>query len=250
MYPKFEDKHEHDPLVTTEQYFEYLKEGGNYPEGRIPKTVIMCFHPVLLDYVKENYKTEKIDFEDDFHKIRESDVGIIGNFGIGAPATAIIIEELAGLGVENIVSLGTAGSLDEELEMGQIIVCNRAIRDEGTTYHYTQDSKYCEPTGDFKEKLKNKLRSGGVDFIEGMTWTIDAPYRETPEEVEMYREEGVKTVEMEASAIFVVGKFRDLNVSSVFVVSDHLTETEWEPQFREAEEKLGRIFDVIFNSFS
>ncbi|MFB6075574.1 MAG: nucleoside phosphorylase [Candidatus Aenigmatarchaeota archaeon] len=248
MYPNLEGKHEHDPLVTPKRYFEYAKERGDYPKKKIPNTVVICFHKTLLDYVKENYNVEKIDFEEDFYRINNSDMGIIGNFGIGAPTTAIIIEELAELGVKNIISLGLAGSLDEDLEMGKAVICNRAIRDEGTTYHYTQGSRYAEPTKDYNEKIKDIFREEGMDFIEGLTWTIDAPYRETLEEVQMYKEEGVKTVEMEASAIFVVGKFRGLEVASIFVVSDHLTETDWKPQFKEAEEKMGSIFDILFRN--
>jgi purine-nucleoside phosphorylase len=71
----------------------------------------------------------------------------------------------------------------------------------------------------------------GVAFQRGATWTIDAPYRETVDEVRHYRANGVLTVEMEAAALFAVATVRGVEAASAFVLSDLLGETEWMPDF-------------------
>ena len=65
----------------------------------------------------------------------------------------------------------------------------------------------------------------------GMTWTIDAPYRETVAEVKHYQDAGVLTVEMEAAALFAVATIRGVPIASAFSISDLLTSVTWEPRF-------------------
>jgi purine-nucleoside phosphorylase len=80
-------------------------------------------------------------------------------------------------------------------------------------------------------RLQAALSQHAVSAVAGATWTIDAPYRETVQELRQYRAEGVLTVEMEAAALFAVAQVRQVEIASAFVISDLLGET-WEPQFR------------------
>jgi uridine phosphorylase len=207
------------PLFTAKEYMKHLKERGDYPGKDIPESVILCYIGDLIDHIKENYELEDIDFKDDFYLIKETDgrVGVIGNFGIGAPPTAIIVEELAELGVKNFIGVGYAGTLDEDLDVGDVVLCERALRDEGTSYHYLEPSKYAKPSDKLTEEIERFLKRKGIDYTKGTTWTIDAPYRETEKEIERYKEEGVKTVDMEASALFAVGRCREIEVASIFL---------------------------------
>ena len=63
--------------------------------------------------------------------------------------------------------------------------------------------------------------------LRGATWTTDAPYRETRQEVQQYQSEGVKTVEMESAGLFTVGKVRGIPTISVVVVMDSLATFQW-----------------------
>jgi uridine phosphorylase len=72
----------------------------------------------------------------------------------------------------------------------------------------------------------------GIAYTRGPTWTIDAPYRETVEEIRHYQAEGVLTVEMEAAALFAVGQCRAIEVAAAFVISGSLGELVWDPEFR------------------
>jgi uridine phosphorylase len=83
------------------------------------------------------------------------------------------------------------------------------------------------------------LDASGTSYVRGSSWTIDAPYRETVEEARNYQEQGVQCVEMEAAALFAVGRHRGVDVAAAFCISDLLGGLEWEPQFDSDDLALG-----------
>ena len=87
------------------------------------------------------------------------------------------------------------------------------------------------------------LERSGQRYSRGTTWTTDAPYRETVEELRHYRTDGVATVEMEASALLAVGSYRGVSVGSVFVISDLLSEEGWSQGYH-SEAKLDSLKQV------
>lgn len=119
------------------------------------------------------------------------------------------------------------------------MVCESAIRDEGTSHHYLPDEKYAHAGNKLTADLCNALQKRGILFRKGISWTTDAAYRETIEELQKFRNEGVLTVEMEASALFAVGAFRGVSVSSVFTISDILTEEDWNQGYHSEEKNEG-----------
>lgn len=121
--------------------------------------------------------------------------------------------------------------MQEYLEIGDVVVCDEALRDEGTSYHYLPPSKYIEAPEKITDKIIETLEKEGQDYHVGPSWTIDAPNRETEREIKRYQDEDVLTVEMETSALFSVAEYRDVQVGSIFTISDRLTDSEWEPKF-------------------
>ena len=108
----------------------------------------------------------------------------------------IALEELIAFGVKRFISIGTAGTLQKDIKVGDLIVCEKAIRDEGTSYHYLKPSKYAYASKEMTKRIKNALDALEQKYFVGTSWTIDAPYRETVVEARQYQKEGVATVEM------------------------------------------------------
>src|SRR5262245_15320398 len=160
-------------------------------------------------------------------------VGVIGGFGVGAPAATIVMEMMGALGVRRFVGVGTAGALQPDLDTGAVLVCDRAVRDEGVSHHYLPPARWAHPSAGLTQSLGAELEAQGCRPITGAAWTVDAPFRETVAEAQHYAEEGVAVVEMEASALFTVAECRGYEVASTFTVSDSLAGGEWSPQFND-----------------
>ncbi|MGC1356794.1 MAG: uridine phosphorylase, partial [Xanthobacteraceae bacterium] len=91
-------------------------------------------------------------------------------------------------------------------------VIDRAMRDEGTSYHYAAPSAYSEADPRLIALAAEALRKKGLQAIVGSTWTTDAPFRETAEAIETARSKGVLAVEMEAAALYAFARAKSANV--------------------------------------
>jgi len=228
-FPKFKNKKD-DSIYTPSQYMAYKKRIGKYPKFKPPIGVIFCYNKELFDFILKNHKTTKAEglYSDMFLLDETKSKIAIVKLGVGAPLAAKRMEELIAFGVKKFISVGTAGSLQKEVSIGSMMVCERAIRDEGTSHHYLKNSKYTYPSKTMTAKIKKLLLN--TKYFLGTTWTIDAPYRETIAEVKQYQKEGVLTVEMEASALFAVGQYRNVEVGAIFTISDSHVGLQWMPK--------------------
>lgn len=145
-----------------------------------------------------------------------------------APGAAGTIEELHAMGCDKFIICGGAGSIKKDSKVGEIIVPIAAVRDEGTFYHYLEPSREVEchkATADFIISGLDRL---GIPYTIGKTWTTDAMYRETPEMVELRRNEGCITVEMETAAFFAVSKYYDIPLAQLLYAGDDVSGEKWD----------------------
>lgn len=224
--PKFSGKYHSKPLFTASDFLE--KALGS--TEKLPRSAIMVFSRTLFSLLSDDLKLENSDFpyggtfkEGISH---EKDLVVI-HLAPGAPLASTTVEEIASLGVERILLLGTAGSINHKAKFNDVIICSKALRDEGTSYHYTKKGHYSYPSKDLTNQLKGKLQKDGLSYIYGPSWTTDAPYTETVAEIERYSSLGILTVEMEASAVFTVAGIRGVEAAAVFSVSDELHGESW-----------------------
>tara|TARA_Y100000310_G_scaffold341870_1_gene442651 strand:- start:32781 stop:33515 length:735 start_codon:yes stop_codon:yes gene_type:complete len=220
-YPNFKDKHLQEALFHPNDYINYRKY-----KGKFPKKYVITYQSRAKSYFLRKYKPKKLKFHSLLTIYTHKNVGFVKMSGIGAPNASTILEELIALGGKEFINIGTAGGLHHE----GIFLCDKALRDEGTSYHYLPHGKFTYPNKSLTEKFGRFMNKKGLEFFRGTTWTIDAPYRETRAEVEKYAKEGISTVEMEASALFAVAKYRKVKIASTFVVSD-LLKDKWVPKF-------------------
>lgn len=176
-------------------------------------------------------------------------MSIAGPF-IGAPYATMLIETLITWGARKIIFFGWCGAVSPAIKIGDIILPTSAIMDEGTSKHYHPDeSDMARPSLYISGKIKAALKENDLAFSEGLVWCTDAIYRETREKVEYYQNKRVLAVEMETSALFTVGKFRDVDVGGILVVSDELSTFKWQPGFRDERFEKSRqvVCEVIHN---
>jgi purine-nucleoside phosphorylase len=148
--------------------------------------------------------------------------------GVGAPLAGGFTDELIALGCRNFIACGGAGVLDRNLVVGHLVVPDSAVRDEGTSYHYLPPSREVAPSPEAVVAIEATLQRHDVPYIVGKTWTTDGFYRETAARVARRRLEGCLTVEMEAAAIFAVGRFRGVTVGQILYSGDDLSGEKWD----------------------
>jgi uridine phosphorylase len=245
-YPNFAGKHAEEAIFTPADLAAYLRRVGAIGTRAAPQGVVLCYQRSLYTYVLRREGLRPVEARGALHGVlplpsTAGSVGLLGQFGIGAPAAAAALEELAATGTSAFVSVGTAGSLQRDLDVGDLVLCAAAIRDEGVSHHYLPPAKLATAPAAMSAALAAALTGAGVRFRAGTSWTIDTPYRETVAEARHYQDEGVLCVEMEAAALFAVAQVRGLQVASAFVISDSLADLVWNPQFHGAEVEAGLI---------
>ena len=171
----------------------------------------------------------------------EAGFAVVGPF-VGAPYAAMLLETLIAWNVEKIILFGWCGAISRDVKIGDIIIPTGAIIDEGTSKHYHQgDDGVSRPSSYILKNTKEALIKAGLAFHEGLVWSTDAIYRETREKVIYYQGKDILAVEMELSALFTVGKFRNVQMGGILVVSDELSTLTWRPGFREQRFKESRM---------
>ncbi|MCB0035533.1 MAG: nucleoside phosphorylase [Anaerolineales bacterium] len=248
-FPNMSDKHNSTPAFSAADLMAYRRHRGTAPTYTPPETVVLCYQNNFFHEAHARYRTEKVDgFLGDLYlyKAKRGRIGVAGNFGIGAPVTAMIMEDLISYGVKQFIILGMAGGLQPELRPGHVIIAKRAIRDEGTSHHYVPPEKFAEASPTLTHHLSQSFHSDGIPHQLGCTWTTDAPYRETTAEVLQYQKEGVLTVEMEAAAMFSVGHALGAQVAAAYVVSDSIAKGHLE--FNHFPERVVVTFNALLGA--
>lgn len=153
---------------------------------------------------------------------------------MGAPYAVAMMETLIAWGARSILFLGWCGAVSPTVGIGDIIVPTGSIIDEGTSLHYDGSTGVISPASTEASKQIKKILSGkGLTCREGVVWSTDAPFRETPEKIGIALSRGAVAVEMETSALFTVGRYRNVPVGAVLVVSDDLSTLTWKPGFKD-----------------
>ena len=142
---------------------------------------------------------------------------------VGAPAATQIMDWMVAYGVRGIVSAGSCGAL-EELDENVFLVPDRALRDEGTSYHYLPAARFVEVSRAARHAIEGALSAHGLAWREVMTWTCDGFYRETEAMVRHRRSEGCSVVEMECAALAACAELRGVTWGELLFTADTLAD--------------------------
>jgi uridine phosphorylase len=147
----------------------------------------------------------------DTFELAGAPVGIVG-CAVGAPFAVLVAEELFASGCRLLISLTSSGQIVAAGPTPYFVIVERALRDEGTSYHYAAPSEYGEADAALVARAAAALKDKGLRAIVGASWTTDAPFRETHAAIEAARARGILAVEMEAAALYCFAQARAARV--------------------------------------
>lgn len=152
-------------------------------------------------------------------------VGIVG-CAVGAPFAVLVAEELFASGCRLLLSLTSAGQITPSGKTPYFVVIDRALRDEGTSYHYAPPADYAEADALLVAKAIAALKDSNIAALVGATWTTDAPFRETEQAIEAARSKRALAVEMEAAALYAFAR----STGAAVLCLAHVTNTMGQAQ--------------------
>ncbi|HTY16409.1 MAG TPA: nucleoside phosphorylase [Myxococcota bacterium] len=184
--------------------------------------------------------------------------------GVGAPGTALLVEELAKVGARTLIRVGNSGGLDPSLALGDLVVTTGAVRDDGTSTSYVRPEYPAVADWRAVDALCAAARAAGVRFRAGVTWSLDAFYARnavlradgslgsmsyrgywTAAHAERIREmqaAGVLNCEMEAGVLLTLAGLFGLRAGCLCVVSDR---TPWPgPSALDLDRNMGAAIEV------
>jgi len=187
---------------------EYIDAYANKTDARIVSHFVSAtkHYPI---YITE-YKGEEI---------------VLCQAPVGAAPAAQILDWLIGYGVSEIISAGSCGAL-EPFPESTFLVPGKALRDEGTSYHYAPPSRFMEINERARRAIAETVREHGMNYQEVITWSTDGFFRETMEKVAYRKNEGCSVVEMECSALAAVAAFRGATWGMILYTADSLADVE------------------------
>jgi len=152
-------------------------------------------------------------------------VGIVG-CAVGTPFAVLIAEELFACGCRFLLSLTSAGQIVVAGPTPYFVIIDRALRDEGTSYHYAAPADFAEADPRLVAVAADALKRNHQHVIVGSSWTTDAPFRETAGAIEASRTLGILAVEMEAAALYAFARRTGAQVLCLAHVTNTMGQAE------------------------
>lgn len=198
--------------------------------GDAPEACVLCFFSEVVSSVCNSARVLSLNqWADGPHPLYEIDYQgtrlAVMLPGVGGPLAASLLEETIAFGCKKFVVCGGCGVLDAGIAVGEILVPESAVRDEGTSYHYLPASREVAVQPEALSAIFQILDRHSLRYRRGKTWTTDAPYRETSNKVMARRQEGCLTVEMEAAALLAVAQFRRVRLGYFLYGGDDVSGT-------------------------
>jgi uridine phosphorylase len=203
----------------------------------VPERAVVCFFHEVVDAEVDAGRATWIgsfvweDGSHDLYRVTRDGVDVdvaVYVSGVGAPLAGGMLEECIAAGVRSFVVCGGAGALVPGLALGHVVVPTSAVRDEGTSFHYAPPARSIDADARLVARAVELLDERDIPHLTGPTWTTDAIYRETPDKIRRRRDEGCLVVEMEASALIAIARFRGVDLVQLLYAGDDVSGETWD----------------------
>jgi uridine phosphorylase len=164
----------------------------------------------------------------------------VGNGGRYAPDTGITTEILCGAGAEALIRVGSCGSLQEHVKIGDLVIVTGALRGDGTTSYYVPKNFSTIAHPEIVHALRAAAESLNVRYHSGWIFTTDALFQETAELIQELNEQKILSIDMVTATFLTIAQVRQKKAGAVLAVSDECLHGKFgfrDPRFFAAEEK-------------
>jgi uridine phosphorylase len=212
--PILTDKHYDAPSAfTPESLLRAARRQKGLPQAVVPAICLLDPDGDLLRRLRAEGRAARDSawacYHTELYRFVEAgiDFGIVG-CAVGAAFAVLIAEELFAAGCRFLLSMTSAGQLAPHGSPPYFILIDRALRDEGTSYHYLAPAEFSFASDALLAMVQGAFEGLRIPVLRGATWTTDAPFRETAEAIAVMKGKQLLAVEMEAAALYAFAEAR------------------------------------------
>ncbi|MDD2601028.1 MAG: nucleoside phosphorylase [Kiritimatiellae bacterium] len=214
--PILDNKHHDRPSVfEPASLLREARRQKSLPAGDVPDICVLDPDGDLARHLMQAgarrnpywacYHTDLYDLD-----LNGTTVGVLG-CAVGAAFAVLVAEELFASGCRLLISVTSAGQILPSGQPPYFVLVDRALRDEGTSYHYLPRAPYARIRAEALSLGRAALRAS-ANIVQGGVWTTDAPFRETAEAIAFARSENLLAVEMEAAALYALAEAKSYTI--------------------------------------
>jgi purine-nucleoside phosphorylase len=223
-----------EPIVSAKKYIEHRRAHG-HASGKVPETILLCYQRSTMQHLLETHPEFQPSRAVTHFYDWDGQVGILADWGVGAPGLSIKMEELVALGAKRFIAVGTAGSLLNAHAIADFVLCPKALAEDGVAHLYLPPGQKiadadAELLLEWEQFAKNRALP---PFKPAFAWSFSAIFRETLADVQRVESLGCSVVEMEAATLYAIGQEKNVQTLSLFVISDSITQEEWFPRIKD-----------------
>ena len=226
MPPILKNKNARAPSVfTPDALLREARRQKGLAKANVPRVCILDPDGDILRRLRRSGETEHLETWPCYHTdlytfaLASETAGIVG-CAVGAPFAVLIAEEMFASGCALLISVTSAGQIAPAREPPYFVIIDRALRDEGTSYHYAAPDAFAAADPALIALAARAAAAGGLSVVVGASWTTDAPFRETAEAIEAARAQGILAVEMEAAALYTFARQKSARVLCIAHVTN------------------------------
>jgi uridine phosphorylase len=229
--PLLAEKHYAEPSVfEPAALLRQARRQRRLPDGQAPAVCLLDPDGDVVRHLRGADRSRRLDSwacyhtELDVFQLGSRDVGVVGG-AVGAPFAVLVAEQLAASGCELVISVTSAGRLARDARRGFMLI-ERAVRDEGTSYHYLAPGQEAALAPALVAALADGFGDLDVPVFAGASWTTDAPFRETQSAIDHHARAGIACVEMEAAALYAYAQSQGATVVCVAHLTNEMGRQE------------------------
>lgn len=258
---KDQKNYEEDAVFQPENLLRESRRQNSIKECPVPEICVLDPDGDFVDWLIESKKATKNRCWACYHSSLYSfqlhlgskeegtnldiKIGVIP-CAVGAPYAVLVAEQLFVSGCHLLISITSAGIINEDLVTQKFALITEAVRDEGTSYHYLPPHKKSRIPDNVLEllTLEENEDAAGELYFKGKSWTTDAPYRETKSAINAMKKQKVVCVEMEAAALYAFAKKKQQDVACFAHLTNSMAQDEGDFEKGEAFGSL-EMLDLI-----